>query len=180
MMAISAEWIQRLNCFCGGDAGYAHSNDHIAGHCLCPCMNNSVFSNRRTPRGQRRTHSPQVRQYESSICFPNQACRRTSMPIGQLKVHIPHWTQRLGFRDNMAGCQCFMALESTAKEFLYTHKMGNVTLISRIRQVPQWSLGRKHRPKNTIYGDHSRFLALHMVFNGLAINFLTFPLGAKK
>ena len=46
-----------------------------------------------------------------------------------------------GLRNNMTGCQRFMALESTGNGFLYTHKMGYITLISRIRQVPQSALG---------------------------------------
>jgi hypothetical protein len=40
-----------------------------------------------------------------------------------------------GFRDDMAGYQCFMATESTAKESLNTHKMRNITIITRKWQV---------------------------------------------
>ncbi len=55
-----------------------------------------AVSKRNTPRGQRRTHSPQVRHALSAIGDPSNACRRTSTRRGQLKEQIPHWTQRSG------------------------------------------------------------------------------------
>ena len=41
-------------------------------------------------------HSPQVRHLGSSTSSPFQACKRTSIPIGQLKEQIPHWIHRSG------------------------------------------------------------------------------------
>ena len=62
----------------------------------------AIGSNRRSPRGQRFTHSPQVRQRPSTTGSPRHTCRRTSMPIGQLNEQTPHWTQRLGSGSTQA------------------------------------------------------------------------------
>ena len=53
-------------------------------------------SKRSSPRGQRFTHSPQVRQWLSTTGSLRHARRRTSMSMGQLNEHTPHCTQRLG------------------------------------------------------------------------------------
>jgi hypothetical protein len=59
-------------------------------------------SNRSSPRGQRFTHSPQVRQRLSTTGSPRHTWRRTSMPMGQLNEHTPHCTQRLGSGNTQA------------------------------------------------------------------------------
>ena len=53
-------------------------------------------SKRSSPRGQRFTHSPQVRQRLSTTGSLRHTWRRTSMSMGQLNEHTPHCTQRLG------------------------------------------------------------------------------------
>jgi len=68
-------------------------------------------SNRRTPRGQRATHSPQVMQRLSTTGAPVMACRRTSMAMGQLYEQIPHCTQRIE-----SGTTC--ATESASRRFV--------------------------------------------------------------
>jgi hypothetical protein len=82
--------------------------------------------------------------------------------------------------DDMPGRQRFMTLESTFKEFLNTHRMGNLTLISRIGQVTQWSLGWKYRPNNTIYGDLFPVHSPDMVSWGVSYQFpYVFPTSRK-
>ena len=53
-----------------------------------------IGSKRSSPRGQRLTHSPQVRQKLSLTGSPRHTCRRTSIATGQWNEQTPHWTQR--------------------------------------------------------------------------------------
>jgi len=61
-----------------------------------------IGSSRSSPRGQRFTHSPQVRQRLSLTGSPRHTCRRTSISTGQWNEQMPHWTQRLGSGSTQA------------------------------------------------------------------------------
>ena len=54
----------------------------------------SIGSKRSSPRGQRFTHSPQVRQWLSLTGSLRHTWRRTSIAMGQLNEQMPHCTQR--------------------------------------------------------------------------------------
>src|SRR4030042_1278337 len=79
----------------GGKTSNTRPKDDVAVHSL-GSVNSSVFSKCSTLRGQRSMHSPQVKQAGSSISSPVQACRRTSIPMGQLNEQMPHWMHRSG------------------------------------------------------------------------------------
>jgi hypothetical protein len=61
---------------------HTRPNDYIS-HGF-PFSKRFVFSKRNTPRGQRATHSPQVRHWLCLIDSPRQTWARTSIPMGQL------------------------------------------------------------------------------------------------
>jgi hypothetical protein len=68
--------------------------------------------------------------------FPQPGMPPDVYPDGTIKGTNPALDAATCFRDDVPGSERFMALESTAKDLLYTHKMDNITLITRIWQGP--------------------------------------------